>query len=92
VNDRLARGGETEGGAGFLPGSVRAASCADARADTRREPSRVDGGGEEDAHVGERCRLHQAGRADQTADLVERQLRPYGDDVDRQVGGETQEP
>ena len=65
---------------------------ADARAYARREPGRVDGGGQDDAHVGERRRLHRAARADQAADLVERKLRPHGDDADRQVGGEPQQP
>ncbi|MEU9111078.1 hypothetical protein AB0D04_04560 [Streptomyces sp. NPDC048483] len=44
-----------------------------------------------DARVVEQCRLDGAGGAEQGADLVERELRAYGDDVDGQVGGEAQE-
>jgi energy-coupling factor transporter ATP-binding protein EcfA2 len=69
VGDRLACGGEAEGGAGLAPGSVGAVGGADAGAYACREPGRVHGGGQDDAHVGERCRLHRAGRADQAGDL-----------------------
>jgi hypothetical protein len=40
--------------------------------------SRVDGGGQDDAHAGEGCGLHRAGRADEAADPVERKSGVYG--------------
>ena len=64
----------------------------DARADAGREPGRVNGGGQDDAHLGQWCRLDRAGRADQAGDLVERKLGAYRGDADRQVGGEPQQP
>src|SRR4030095_12058591 len=72
ADDGVAWAGEAQGGAGFAPGSVGALWGADARTYAWREPGWVDGGGQDDAHVAELCRLYRAGRANQVADLVER--------------------
>jgi len=37
------------------------------------------------------CRLHRAARTDQAADAVEWQLRPHGDDPDRQARREAEQ-
>jgi hypothetical protein len=83
ADDGFARVGETQGGAGFAPGSVGAISCADARPYACGEAGQIDGGGQDDAQPGEHGRLHRSARADGAADAVEWQLRVHGGDAHR---------
>lgn len=90
VHYRSARGGEAEGGAGLAPAAVGAVGGADARTHAGWEPRRVHGGGHDDTHVPERRGRHRGGRADEVADLAEREVRAHRDHAERPVGGEAQ--
>lgn len=62
VDDGFARGGEAKSCAGFAPRPAGTFAGSDARTYACGKPARIDGGGQDDAHVKERCRFHRAGR------------------------------